>query len=149
MRLVDIGAHTLSAEISSNITIRGDQSLLTQLFANLNENAIRHTPAGTRISLRLYANGKDLIGEVSDNGPGVPVEQRDKIFRPFYRLDESRSTPGSGLGLALVAAIAALHGATIALTDADPGTKFQIRFPATRSVGALKFRASIKADRFV
>lgn len=141
--------HTLSAEISSNITIRGDQSLLTQLFANLNENAIRHTPAGTRISLRLYANGKDLIGEVSDNGPGVPVEQRDKIFRPFYRLDESRSTPGSGLGLALVAAIAALHGATIALTDADPGTKFQIRFPATRSVGALKFRASIKADRFV
>jgi signal transduction histidine kinase len=129
--------HRLVAEIEPGIEVRGDTSLLTQLFANLTENAMRHTPAGTGISLRLRREGRYLIGEVADDGPGVPPAERDRVFRPFYRLDESRSTPGSGLGLALVDAIARLHGATISLSDAGPGAHFQFRMPAG-AAGAAK-----------
>ncbi len=128
--------HRMVGNIEPGIVVRGDTSLLTQLFANLTENAIRHTPVGTEISIRLRRDGRDLIGEVADNGPGVPLEERDRVFRPFYRLDESRSTPGSGLGLALVDAIARLHGATISLGDAGPGARFQLRMPASAVVAA-------------
>ena len=121
--------HRLVTAIEPDIEVRGDKSLLTQLFANLCENALRHTPVGTEIALRLRRDSHGLVGEVTDNGPGVPAEQRERVFRPFYRLDESRSTPGSGLGLALVAAIARLHGATITLDDAAPGARFQVRIP--------------------
>jgi signal transduction histidine kinase len=66
---------------------------------------------------------------VADNGPGVPAEERDKIFRRFYRLDSSRTTPGSGLGLSLVVAIAELHGVTIETRDNQPGLRVDLRFP--------------------
>ena len=121
--------HRLVTEIEPGIVMRGDKSLLTQLFANLCENAIRHTPPGTEITFGLRKGARELLGEVTDNGPGVPAGERARVFRPFYRLDESRSTPGSGLGLALVAAIARLHGASIALEDASPGARFQVRIP--------------------
>ena len=122
--------HLLVTAIEPGIHMRGDKALLTQLFANLCENALRHTPKGTEIALRLHRDGHELVAEVADNGPGVPPEQRERVFRPFYRLDESRSTPGSGLGLALAAAIARLHGATISLGDAAPGARFQVRMAA-------------------
>jgi signal transduction histidine kinase len=122
--------HHLVAEIEPGIVVRGDTALLTQLFANLTENALRHTPAGTSIALRLQRQGRVLVGEVADNGPGVPDLERERVFRPFYRLDESRSTPGSGLGLALVDAIARLHDGAISLSDAGPGARFQLRMPA-------------------
>ena len=93
----------------------GDRQLLAQLVANLLENALRHTPAGTTLSLGLtkVGNGFDLV--VADNGPGIPGTEHEKVFDRFYRLDRSRSTAGSGLGLALVKAIASLHGLTIRL----------------------------------
>ena len=65
---------------------------------------------------------------VADTGPGIPAEERDKVFRRFYRLEESRTTPGSGLGLALVKAVADLHGIAVELADNRPGLRVRLRF---------------------
>jgi signal transduction histidine kinase len=119
----------LDAHIGPDITVNGDRELLTQMFANLTENALRHTPAGTTVEVRLErVNGCARV-TVSDTGPGIPAEHRAHVFRRFYRLDASRSTPGSGLGLSLVAAVAKLHGATISLEDNRPGVRVVVAFP--------------------
>lgn len=110
--------------------VRGDRELLVQLFANLVENAIRHCPAGARIGLALYDEPGGFRAELSDDGPGIPAEERDKVFRRLYRLERARSTPGSGLGLTLAAAIAELHDARIVLKDNAPGLTVAISFPA-------------------
>ena len=115
-------------DIEPDVRIRGDAELLTQLFSNLIENAIRHTPSGARILIGLAAAGSTAVAFVSDNGPGIAPGEHDKIFRRFYRLTSSRSTPGNGLGLALVAAIANLHNARIELLDNHPGLRFQTSF---------------------
>lgn len=110
--------------------ISGDADLLTQLFANLVENALRHGPPGTAVSININTapNGKPEV-EVRDTGPGIPASERDNVFRRLYRMDKSRKTPGSGLGLSLVKAIADLHDATVTLDDAKPGLRAQVRFP--------------------
>jgi signal transduction histidine kinase len=96
------------------------------------ENAVRHGRDGGRVSL-IVAIG-ELRGEVTvaveDDGPGIPPEQHERVFRRFHRLDAARATPGSGLGLALVRAVAELHGATIRLEDAAPGLRVTVRFRA-------------------
>ena len=84
------------------------------------ENAIVHTPAGTAIAVTLRSDAGHAIVIVQDDGPGIPAAVRDKVFRRFYRLDASRSTPGHGWGLALVAAVAELHGGTIVVAPATP-----------------------------
>jgi signal transduction histidine kinase len=108
--------------------VLGDRELLVQLFANLIENTIRHCPKGTTIVLSLRVEPTAIVVEVRDTGPGIPVEERDKVFHRLYRLDKSRSTPGSGLGLSLVAAIAELHNARIQLEDDSPGLRVSLRF---------------------
>lgn len=110
--------------------IHGDRELLTQMFANLAENALRHCPEGTLIRLSTARRSGRILATVRDNGPGIPVEEREKVFQRLYRLDTSRTTPGSGLGLSLVRAIADLHGATIALEDSGPGLAVIVSFPA-------------------
>lgn len=110
--------------------VNGDHELLTQLFVNLVENAITHCPPGTVITMSLTATDHDVVVAVADNGPGIPVEERDLVFRRLYRLDKSRTTPGSGLGLSLVKAIADLHAAAITLEDHRPGLGVELRFPA-------------------
>jgi signal transduction histidine kinase len=130
--VADDGGQSLVATIEASISVRGDRELLTQMFANLVENAIRHTPPGTAIQLSLVASGSGPIGTVADNGPGIPEAARDKIFRRFFRLEASRTTPGSGLGLSLAAAVAELHGLTIELSDAAPGLVVTLRFPPHR-----------------
>jgi signal transduction histidine kinase len=120
--------HVLLHDIQKDVWIRGDAELLTQLFSNLIENAIRHTPSGARILIGLKVQDGAAVAIVEDNGPGIPPGEHDKIFRRFYRLTSSRSTPGNGLGLALVAAIANLHNARIGLRDSRPGLKFQTSF---------------------
>jgi signal transduction histidine kinase len=118
----------LDARIEAGVIVNGDRELLTQMLANLTENALRHTPAGTVVELRLEgANGSARL-TVSDTGPGIPVEDRVHVFRRFYRLDASRSTPGSGLGLSLVAAVVKLHDASISLQDNEPGVRVVIVF---------------------
>ena len=96
---------TLVSSIDPDIHVRGDRELLTQLFVNLIENALRHTPNGAKVSLSLAHRGQGPFAEVGDNGRGIPENERRNVFTRFYRLERSRSTPGSGLGLALVAPV--------------------------------------------
>lgn len=100
-----------------------------QMFANLVENALRHCPPGTTIKLSVTRQGNRILVTVADDGPGIAADEREKVFQRLYRLDHSRSTPGSGLGLSLVRAIADLHGASIALEDCQPGLAVVVGFP--------------------
>lgn len=113
----------LDIKVEDGAMLTGDRQLIAQLISNLLENALRHTPEGTRVSLGLRRQGDGFEIEVADNGPGIPASEHDKVFDRFYRLDRSRSTSGSGLGLAMVKAIAGLHGLTIRLEDAKPGLR--------------------------
>lgn len=116
--------HALSIEVTGSLSMTGDRQLLAQMLSNLIENALHHTPAGTQLRLVLRA-GPEI--EVSDNGPGIPEAERERVFDRFYRLERSRTTPGSGLGLALVKAIAGLHGLSISLEDRHPGLAVVLR----------------------
>jgi signal transduction histidine kinase len=100
--------------------------LLFEAIGTLVDNALKFTPPGGRVEVRTFANveGRGIV--VSDNGPGIPADQREAVLRRFYRTEQSRSTPGSGLGLALVAGVAGLHGMTIAITDANPGCRIAL-----------------------
>ena len=111
----------------------GDRELLVQLFANLIENALAHTPVGARIIMRLSAGRQGAVAEVSDNGPGIPEKERSRVFQRFYRLEQSRTTSGNGLGLCLVAAIVNLHGGKIELADNKPGLRVVIAFASADS----------------
>jgi len=113
--------HKLESSIADGITLTGDRQLLAQMVSNLVENALTHTPAGSTVRLALRKTGPVIEIEVSDDGPGIPEAERDKVFDRFYRLDRSRTTAGSGLGLALVKAIATLHGLSLRLEDRKPG----------------------------
>ncbi|MCB5199795.1 HAMP domain-containing histidine kinase [Loktanella sp. TSTF-M6] len=106
----------------------GDRDLIGQILANLIENALRHTPRGSQITLGLRVDGARVMLEVSDNGPGIPATERDKVLRRLYRLDRSRTTPGSGLGLSLVSVIAELHDAPVTLDDNAPGLRVSVAF---------------------
>ncbi|MCF6123579.1 HAMP domain-containing protein [Mesorhizobium sp. M7A.F.Ca.CA.001.07.2.1] len=108
--------------------IHGDRELLTQMFANLVENALRHCPSGTTIKLSVGRQDERVVAGVADNGPGIPADEHEKVFQRLYRLDHSRSTWGSGLGLSLVRAIADLHGASITLEDCRPGLEVAVSF---------------------
>ncbi|MEX6507173.1 ATP-binding protein [Jiella sp. M17.18] len=134
-RLVDVygevaadEGHRLDAQIRPGIRVEGDADLLTQMIANLLENAINHVPAPGRITLGLGTDEGTPVLDVADDGPGIPEAERKKVFRRLYRLDRSRTTPGSGLGLALVAAIAELHGATVTALDNAPGLRMRVTF---------------------
>ncbi len=116
---------TLALKITPKIFCNGDSELLFQLCVNLIENAIRHTKSGTIVRLCVTAPAELCI---SDNGLGIPAHQRGKVLERFHRMEESRTTPGSGLGLALVAAIASLHDTNIKLEDNHPGLKASVVF---------------------
>jgi signal transduction histidine kinase len=145
------GGKTLAAKIKPGIRVSGDRELLTQMLANLIDNAIRHTPTGTRVEVSLGSDSDRVVGTVTDNGPGAPPQERERMFQRFYRLEHSRSTPGSGLGLSLVKAVADLHGIVLKLRDAEPGLQIIMRFPeggpsgatsAVQSTGLEQARAS-------
>ncbi len=108
--------------------VRGDHELLVQLFANLVENAIRHCPSGTLIKMCLFEQAGEYEIVVADNGPGIPANERENVLRRLYRLERARTTPGNGLGLSLVSAIADLHDAPLSLGDNGPGLTVTIRF---------------------
>jgi signal transduction histidine kinase len=109
--------------------VLGDRELLVQLFANLIENAIRHSPKGSTIGVDLETEDGRYVAVVWDTGHGIPEEERENVFRRLYRLERERQTPGSGLGLSMVAAIADLHGAKVALKDNGPGLRVEVSFP--------------------
>jgi signal transduction histidine kinase len=113
----------LSQAGDAAVVMRGDPSLLFEAIGNLVDNALKFTPPGGRVELRTFANYGRRGIEVSDSGPGIPADQREAVLRRFYRTEQSRHTPGSGLGLALVAGVAGLHDMAIAITDANPGCR--------------------------
>ena len=119
----------ISTEISPNLNLPGDKELLTQLIFNLLENAIVHTADNTQITVQLNFINKSLELMVADRGAGIARDQRQKVFQRFYRLEQSRTTSGNGLGLSIVAAIVELHDGTITLSDNQPGLKVVVNFP--------------------
>ncbi len=121
------------SQIERGVTLIGDKELLTQLAFNLLENAIVHTPQRTDIEAALRATGDRIEFIVADRGPGIPEQDREKVFRRFYRLEQSRTTRGNGLGLSIVAAIAELHEGTLKLSDNEPGLKIVFGLRRKRS----------------
>jgi signal transduction histidine kinase len=103
--------------------LSGDPSLLFEAVGNLVDNAIKFTPAGGRVTVRVVRDDGRLGIAVADTGPGIPAAEREAVLRRFYRAEKSRHTPGSGLGLSLVAAVARLHGLRLAIEDAGPGCR--------------------------
>ena len=120
----------LESRLAGPLWVDGDRALLTQMLANLVENAIRHTPPGTAVRVEAGRRGEEHQLVVRDTGQGIPAGQRADVFHPFYRLDRSRSTPGSGLGLSLVAAVVRLHAGRVWLEDAGPGLSVTVALRA-------------------
>jgi len=127
--VIEDAGQSLVVDITPGVRVLGDKDLLTQMLANLVANATRHCPAGTEIKVILTG---DPVPEfvVADTGSGIPEREREAVLRRFYRLEKSRTTPGSGLGLALVKAVADLHDAVLTLSDNGPGLRVTIRFSA-------------------
>jgi signal transduction histidine kinase len=142
----------LAGAIAPGLSIEGDRELLTQLFANLIENAINHAPPGISIGVGSSQNARGLEVVISDSGPGIPSAYHQKVFQRFYRLETSRTSPGNGLGLSLAAAVAELHEAAISLSDNHPGLRVTVVFPAARvspdaDVSRFKGEPVAAADR--
>jgi len=108
----------------------GDADLLFDALANLVDNAIKHGREGGEVIVDITQDHDGPALSVADDGTGIPGNEHQNVFRRFYRLEKSRSMPGNGLGLALVAAVARLHGARIEMIDNLPGLKFRLVFPA-------------------
>jgi signal transduction histidine kinase len=123
------GGRSLVWRLDAGIVVRGDRELLAQALINLLDNAQAHTPPGTQMTVTVDADATHACLGVADNGPGVAVEDRDRIVRRFVRLESSRTTPGNGLGLNLVSAIAAAHGGTLEIADNAPGLCATIVLP--------------------
>ena len=120
-------------ERHGTVGVLGDRDLLFDAISNLVDNAIKDGDAGD-VRVTVAENGRGPTVSVADRGPGIPVEERPHVLKRFYRLERSRSSPGNGLGLSLVAVVARLHGAHIEMDDNGPGLKVLLQFPpASRS----------------
>ncbi len=128
---VEEKGQTLLHAVAAGLKVRGDRELLTQMFANLLENAIRHSPDGAHLEVQAHAGGDRAEVAVADNGPGIPAAARPKVLQRFFRLEGSRTTPGNGLGLSLAAAVAGLHETQLELRDNAPGLRVRVSLPLT------------------
>lgn len=125
---------TFEAPPSGAALIAGNRTLISQALANLVDNAIKYTPAGGNVRLSIENTSAGIAAVVADNGPGIPEEERERVTERFVRLEASRHSPGSGLGLSLVLAVARLHDAQLLLSDNRPGLRAALLFhhPASR-----------------
>jgi signal transduction histidine kinase len=121
---------SLAVTATPGIVVRGHDQLLALALSNLVENALNHAPKGTAIAIDVRLDRGRPALSVGDRGPGIPEADRDRALGRFVRLDPSRGAPGAGLGLALVAAVARMHGAEVELGDNGPGLRATIRFAA-------------------
>ncbi len=122
--------HSLTDAIEPQCFVDGDEELLTQAAANLVENALKHTPKGTRIFVRLHRDrDAQHVLVVEDDGPGVSPPDVSRLTRRFFRAEPSRTTRGAGLGLSLVAAVADFHRAELDIENARPGLRVTLSIP--------------------
>ena len=126
--LVEEQGLVFETSLDGPATVSGNRQLLFQAIGNLIDNATKYGAGGGRVSLAVHngEGGPEVI--VADGGPGIPESDRERVLERFVRLDSSRSTPGNGLGLSLVAAIARLHDAVLKLDDNAPGLRVTLRF---------------------
>lgn len=120
---------SVTCRADQGLSVRGHDQLLALAVSNLVDNALKHAPAGSEIIITASADAGRPCLTVSDRGPGIPEVDRDRALGRFVRLDPSRGSPGAGLGLALVASVARMHGADVTLTDNAPGLRVILRFP--------------------
>jgi len=122
----------LRATVDGEPVVFGDRHLIDGMLVNLLDNALKYAGAGAHVQVRAAAQADGALLAVSDDGPGIAPHERARVLERFYRSD--RSAPGAGLGLSIVAAIAALHGATLHLEDATPGLRVRLQFPPPPNV---------------
>jgi signal transduction histidine kinase len=121
----------LSVAGDREVLVTGDRDLIFDAIANLVDNAIKHgRPGGQVVVANEIVEGRPVVS-IADDGPGIPADEYEHVFKRFYRLEHSRYTPGNGLGLSLVAAVARLHGARIEMLDNSPGLKVKLWFSAS------------------
>jgi signal transduction histidine kinase len=111
------------------VWVRGDRDQLFQVVVNLLDNALKYAPAGSEVATRLQECDEGVVLEISDDGPGIPEADRERVFDRFQRLETHRGSPGVGLGLSLVRAIVHRHGGRIALLDSAPGLRVRVILP--------------------
>jgi signal transduction histidine kinase len=133
VELFDAAAEEKGARLEAvgdrRVPLIGDRDLLFDAVANLVDNAIKHGRDAGRVTVEVRARERGAVIAVADDGPGIPAGELQHVLKRFYRLERSRHTPGNGLGLSLVAAVARLHGAEIEMLDNAPGLEFRLRFP--------------------
>jgi signal transduction histidine kinase len=139
VELYDAAAEEKGGQIDTvgdqRVLITGDRDLLFDAVANLVDNAIKHGREAGRVAVEVRDSDAGASIAVSDQGPGIPGDEIRNVFKRFYRLERSRQTPGNGLGLSLVAAVARLHGAQIETLDNAPGLTVRLWFPASARAG--------------
>ncbi len=131
LRIDGLGVDTATVAPASDELVELDGDRVLQAVLNCVQNAVGHNPAGTTVDVTMAVSGAEVVVRVQDDGDGIDVALRDRVLEPFVR---GRSEAGgSGLGLAVVAAVAAAHGGTVRLLDAEPGTVVELRLPSERS----------------
>ena len=130
---IEDGGRAFGQSIAGDVLVTGNRGLLAQMIGNLLDNALRHTAPDVAISVLLTMTDEAAIITVADRGAGIPANQRVRMFERFTRLEHSRSAPGHGLGLSLVAAVARAHGGTVRLDDRAPGVAATVVLPRIMS----------------
>lgn len=138
--LIEEKGQSLEVQIDKPMVIEADRDMLFQAFANLLDNAIKYTPETGRIVIKSYKVGRRWHIEIADNGPGIPESEYENVTQRFYRLDQSRTTPGSGLGLALVYAVLKLHELELSFLDNNPGLCVRVSVDTPKQDTAKKRR---------
>ncbi len=121
--VADEAGLAMTTDIEPGIEVQGNRELIGQAIFNLIDNAVKYSAgaeAGGEVSLRLKRRADAICLQVADHGPGIPADKREDVLKRFVRLDESRSKPGTGLGLSLVEAVMELHSGKLELSDTDP-----------------------------
>ena len=118
----------LQASGDEGVSVLGDRDLLFDAVSNLVDNAIKYGGSRSEVRIAVVQSTDGPVLSVADHGPGIPIEERKHVFKRFYRLERSRASPGNGLGLSLVAAVANLHDAQIEMTENSPGLRIELHF---------------------
>lgn len=135
-RAIEQGIDLGYAAADGSHAVVGDPVMIRELIGNLIDNALKHCPEGSEATVSVESDSRNVRLMVTDSGPGIPPEERDRVFERFYRLPDS-TAPGTGLGLSIAREIARMHGATISVTgnDSGRGTRVVVAFPKARPQG--------------